>query len=685
MRHWKIRKQNEDAVRQLVEALDCTHFFARILINRGIDSPQKAKEFIAADKASLLDPFLFRGMREAVERIGSAIRNGEKITVYGDYDVDGITATALLVQTLRAMGGHADYYIPNRFSDGYGVNTSAIKAIAERGTRLVITVDTGITAVKEVAEAKRLGVDVIITDHHECQAILPDTLIINPKHDESGYPFAHLAGVGVVYKLVCALDQVYGIGDGADFFSVLAAIGTVADIMPMQGENRYIVRNGLELLKTTENPGLRALLTRCVGERVIDTGTVGFVLAPRINAAGRMGSAGLGVDLLTTRDPETAEHLVEELCKENNQRQVIENQILDEAIAMLEADQANRERSAIVLWSEKWHNGVVGIVASRLKEKFNKPCILFSISGENAKGSGRSVKPFNLFDALERVSEHTEKFGGHAYASGVLVKKERLEQFRDALCAQVDRFLETDRFDESIEIDCVLGDNDLSVKNIKDLNRLAPFGRGNETPVFCMNNVRLLEASPTANGNHMRLSLLCGQTRLTAFYFNVSPAEFMYRGGENVDIVFEADINTYNGRQSVQLSLKDVRFSRRDAKFIVADLEKAEQGALSREDVPSRADAAAVYRYLQKALAGGAQAFDIASIPGRISKDQNYSISVGAVYYVLEVLKELGVLEFITEDRYIKELKINSEKRVNLDDSRLLCEIKEKAGEMACV
>ncbi len=685
MRRWKIRKQNEDTVHMLVEALGCTHFFARILINRGINSPQMAKDFISADASSLQNPFLFSGMREAVDRIGAAVLKGEKITVYGDYDVDGITATALLVEALRALGAETDFYIPNRFSDGYGVNSAAIRAIAENGTRLIITVDTGITAVNEVEEAKRLGVDVIITDHHECQATLPDTLIINPKYDQCGYPFVHLAGVGVVYKLVCALDEAYGLGDDKDFFSVLAAIGTIADIMPMQGENRYIVRRGLDLLKKTENAGLRALLDRCVGDRIIDTSTIGFVLAPRINAAGRMGSAGLGVDLLTTKDPSIAEQLVEELCRENNNRQVVENQILEEAIAMLEADEANRERSAIVLWSEKWHNGVVGIVASRLKEKFNKPCILFSISGENAKGSGRSVKPFNLFEALERIADYTEKFGGHAFASGVLVKKDRLEEFRDALCEQVDLFLQTDRFDDSIEVDCVLYDNDLSVKKIKELNRLAPFGRGNETPLFCMNNVRLLEVSPTSNGNHMRLSLLCGQTRVTAFYFNVSPAEFMYRSGENIDIVFEVEINTYNGRQSVQLSLKDVHFSRREAKCIVADLKKVEHGSVSRSDVPSRADAAAVYRYLQKALAGGAQTFDIASLPGRILHDQQCRVSVGAIYHALAVLKELGVLEFDLEGYCIKALKIHAEKRVNLDDSKLLCKIKEKVGEMACV
>lgn len=685
MRKWYIKNQNESNVRRLCGTLNCTHFFARILINRGIEEPAQAQEFINANRGTLLNPFLFRNMQKAVDRIGVAVRNGEKITVYGDYDVDGITATALLVEALKELGAKVDFYIPNRFTDGYGVNVDAIRGIAANGTKLIITVDTGITAVAEVEFAKSLGIDMIITDHHECQEQLPDTVIINPKHTESGYPFVHLAGVGVVFKLVCALDSAYGAGGAIDRYAPFTAIGTVADIMAMKGENRYIVRRGLELLRNTENPGLRALIERCVGDRPIDTSTIGFVLAPRINAAGRMESAALGVELLTTKDAAIADRLVDELCRQNNNRQATETQILEEAVEMIEGDIENKKRNAIVLWSENWHNGVVGIVASRLKERYNKPCILFSISEDYAKGSGRSIKPFNLFDALGDVSEYTEKFGGHAYASGVLVRKENLEQFRDSFCAEVDRFLATDSFEECIEIDCLLTNEDLTVKNIKDLSRLAPFGRENETPIFCMRGVRILDAAPTANGNHMRLSLLCGQVRITAFYFNVSPASFMYRTGETVDIVFEADINSYNGRQSVQLSLKDIRNNKKESKKFLLELNRIGKGDFLAEDLPDRSQIAAVYRYLQSLVGAGGAAIDISALPQRVAEEYGCNVSSGAAYHSIAVLKELGVLEYDLKDIYLENLKIHSENRVNLEDSEILRNIKGKVGEMACV
>lgn len=685
MRRWNIKNQDEAIVRAMCDELNCSHFFARILFNRGIKTIEEARDFLAADPKDLLDPYSFKQMDQAVERIAAALRNGQKITVYGDYDVDGITATALLVEFLRSLGGEVDYYIPNRFTDGYGVNSDAIKAIAANGTNLIITVDTGITAINETEEAKALGMDIIITDHHECQAVLPDTIIINPKQDKSGYPFLHLAGVGVVFKLVCALNQRYGAALDEAEFTPFAAIGTIADIMAMKGENRFIVRRGLELLKATKNPGLRAMIDRCVGDRPIDTSTIGFVLAPRINASGRMGNAETGVELLTTKDPQRAEELVEELCKENNRRQSIETSILEDAIAMIEGDDQNKKRNAIVLWDERWHNGVVGIVASRLKERYNKPCILFSVSGEYAKGSGRSIKPFNLFEALESIAEKTEKFGGHAYASGVLVRKERLEEFRDAFCNEVDRFLQKDRFDDSIEIDCTLHYEDLALKNIKMLESLAPFGRENETPIFCMRNVRILEVSPTANGNHLRLSLLCGKMRLTAFYFNVTAADFLYQSGETVDIVFEADVNTYNGRQNVQLSLKDIRFNKRETQQFIVDYKRIERGKAVVRDIPNRTETAAVYRYLQSFLAEGGKHLDLLTLSGRIEEFQGIRLSFGVIFHSLEALRELGVLEYERNGLEIRNLEIHSEHRVNLEDSLILKNIKREAGEMACV
>ena len=686
MRRWNIKKQNEHLVETFCEELNCTHFFARILINRGFTTVEDARAFLNVDRDDLLDPFLFKGMEQAVERIKKAIQNSERITVYGDYDVDGITATALLSGVLKELGGVVDFFIPSRFTDGYGVNSSAIQAIAEKGTQLIITVDTGITAVAEVEEAKRLGMDVIVTDHHECQEILPQVLVINPKYAESGYPFQHLAGVGVVFKLVCALIYSFGgCPSDIDRFTPLAAIGTIADIMPMHGENRYIVQKGLEYLQNTENIGLKKLIDRCMGDRSLDASAVSYVLAPRINAAGRMGNASIGVELLTTDDEQRAEQLVEELCRENNRRQGIENRILEEAVSMIEEDETEQKRNAIVLWKEGWHNGVVGIVASRLKERYNRPCILFSLSEDHAKGSGRSVKPFNLFNALERIKEHTLKFGGHAYASGVLVSIDHLSEFRDALCKQVDLFLEENEFDNSIEIDCSLFPQDLSVENIASLQKLAPFGRENESPIFCMRNVRILDAVPTANGNHMRITFLYDHMKVSAFYFNISLADFLYTAGETVDVVFEADINVYNGRRSVQLIIKDMRNTVSDSNSVWRDIERLNGMDVCEKDIPSRDHTVAVYRYLQKSLAAGVCSFDITTLPARISQKQQVEISNGAVYLSLMALEELGVLGFEKEGRNIRKLQLNSQIKVDLGDSVVLKKYKEKAGELMCV
>lgn len=686
MHRWKIKKQSGTVVAQICNALSCSHFFARVLINRGYDTPEKAKAFLNIDHIEIPDPYLFRDMKAVVDRICRAIIEGQKMTVYGDYDVDGITSTGLLVEALRDLGGTVDYYIPSRFTEGYGVNSKAIQSIASRGTALLITVDTGITAVEEVEEAKSLGMDVIITDHHECQAILPDTMIINPKQPGSGYPFQELAGVGVVYKLVCALGHRFGVSDIAERYIAFAAVGTIADIMPMRSENRYIVSKGLERLRDTSCVGLRTMIDRCVGDRPIDTSTIGFVLAPRINAAGRMGRAETGVELLTTRDQSVAERLVEELCKENNRRQEIENKILDEAVAMIENDPEQNHRSAIVLWNESWHNGVVGIVASRLKDRYGKPCILFSINGENAKGSGRSVRPFNLFEALERISGQVSKFGGHAFAAGVLVSVSNLAAFRDAFCREVDAFLAEDCFDESIEVDCLLRDGDISLENIKNLERLAPFGRDNETPIFAMRNVHLLDAIPTANGNHMRLILQSGHARITSFYFNVSSANFPYTGGDVVDIVFEADVNTYNGRQSVQFSVKDICYALDKCGSVMKELSRIEEGDFVAKDIPFRRHTAAVYRYLQRQIAKGVTAFDFCALSERIMQMQQCKdITVGGIYFSFKILRELGVLNYSEIGTLMIGMQIRAEKKVNLEESTVLRDLRRRVGERTCV
>ena len=681
MRQWKIKQQNNQEVAALCTALGCSHFFARVLINRGMGNLAQARDFLSVSRDVLEDPFLFRSMDEVVCRIRQAIDHQERITVYGDYDVDGITATSLMVLALRELGGMVDYYIPDRFSEGYGVNAEALNVIANNGTKLVITVDTGITAVSEVEHAKALGMDVIITDHHECQPELPATWIINPKQPDCGYPYPHLAGVGVVYKIACALDFRYGKGDGARRYAPLAAVGTVADIMPLIGENRYIVRRGLEDLKTCGCVGLEKMIAHCLGDKPIDTGAIGFVIAPRINAAGRLGSAETGVELLTIDDPARAEEIVEELCRENNRRQEIENGILRDALEMIGRDPFSNQRSAIVLWKKNWHNGVVGIVASRLKDRFQKPCFLFSLNEEFGKGSGRSIPPFNLFDALSNISGSCEKFGGHTLAAGVLVKKGRLKEFRDAFCKEVDRFLQTEQFDCSIEIDCEISGDDLTLGNLKEIESLAPFGRKNELPIYCLRRARILSASPTANRNHMRLVLQCNHQRMTAFYFNVAPDHFCYEPGDLVDVVFEADINNYNGRQSVQLSLKDMRSSCREDQRISREIERIQEDRILAEDIPTRDDAVALYLYMKKKIGAGKNCIDFYALPAAIQKEQRVALSYGKTYFALKALKELGVLEYESDGFKLSHLKIHPEIRVSFRDSEILRSIKRKAGE----
>ncbi len=683
MRKWNIKKQDEALVSHLSNAFRCEAFLARILINRGLSDPKEISAFLNTDSSALLDPFLFKDMRRVVRVIGEAIRNGEKIIVYGDYDVDGITSTGLLVKCLRSLGGAVDYYIPSRFTEGYGLNLEAVKKFAEQGAKLLITVDTGITAVSEVEIAKELGMKVIITDHHECQPMVPDTLILNPKYPGCEYPYKELAGVGVAYKLVTALEQTYGDGALSDQYLSFAAIGTIADIMPLHGENRYIVRRGLELLKDTDSVGLRVLIERCVGNKPLDASAIGFNIAPRINAAGRLGNACVGVDLLITPEKENAERVVDELCHENNRRQEIENRILEEAVEMIETDPSNAKRNAIVLWKEDWHNGVVGIVASRLKDRYQKPCILFSINEGFAKGSGRSLRPFNLFDTLQSLSDIPEKFGGHAYAAGVLVAVEKLELFRDAFCERVDRFLEHDRFDTSIDVDCVLHPKDISLDKVQTLDQLAPYGRGNEVPVFCMNNARLLDVNPTANKNHMRLVLQVGNQRITAFYFNMPPEEFCYKTGDLIDLVFELDINNYNNRRSVQFLVKDVRYNKRQADQMRAIMHRIRKGKILKEDIPSRDQSGAVYRFLRRQLCKGIHSFDLFALPAHIEEDQRHIISAGTIYHSLEILKELGILEYTNEkgSSYYSNLTVHSERRVNFADSAILKNIQRKAGE----
>ena len=445
-KRWKLRPAIEPQ-EQIVERsrkYGIPPLVASILSKRGISN---LDEYITPELDKLYDPFLMKDMERAVKRIVSAIQNKETVYVYGDYDVDGITSTAILTHFLLSQGVSALYYIPDRLQEGYGVNCNAVEEIAAKGATLLITVDCGISSVKEVEKAKAIGLDVIITDHHECKDELPDAVaVLNPKRPDCNYPFKQLAGVGVVFKLLQALFMELKIHMQTlfDAYLDITAIGTVADVMPLMSENRMILKNGLERLTYTENKGLRALIQQAgVGANPITAGTIGFVLAPRINAAGRVGDPKCAVDLLLSEVDKTAEEYALFLDESNRSRQNAEQDIFKEALAMLESDSRLKEESVLVLAHEGWHHGIIGIVASKITERFHKPCILISLDETTGKGSGRSIKNFNLFAALTECQAHLIKFGGHELAAGLTVAREQIELCRHKVNASGVHFLHT--------------------------------------------------------------------------------------------------------------------------------------------------------------------------------------------------------------------------------------------------
>ena len=422
-KQWNIARLDGNAVRALSQEGGYPLLTAAVLCSRGMDTPEKASAFLASDFSQLNDPLLLPDMEKAVRIIRDAVDAGERIAVFGDYDVDGITSTCVLVRYLRSQYADCTFYIPDRLTEGYGLNCGALQKLRDDGVSLVITVDSGITAIEEAAFAKEIGLKMVITDHHECMDQLPDALaIVNPKRPDSTYPFQELAGVGVAFKLICALAGRDHLAEVLDNYLDLVAVGTIADVMPLYGENRAIVANGLQYLVHTDNPGLRMLMRESgVEDKRMTASVVSFTLAPRINAAGRMGCALLAAELFLTNSLSRASEIAATLCRQNKERQNAENAILEQAYAVLQKEYDPEEDRMIVLWGEEWHHGVIGIVSSRISDRYGCPTVLISLEGDRGKGSGRSVRGFNLFEALEHSSAYLEKFGGHALAAGLTI------------------------------------------------------------------------------------------------------------------------------------------------------------------------------------------------------------------------------------------------------------------------
>ncbi|QSZ26723.1 single-stranded-DNA-specific exonuclease RecJ [Aceticella autotrophica] len=547
---------NERLIEVIKKEFNIKGYIAKTLINRGYEDLKDIKKFLYPDINELYDPNLLDGITKAVSIIKEHIKKNNKITIYGDYDVDGITAISVLYKTLKLLNADVDYYIPERLQEGYGINLSAIDKIFTNGTKLIITVDCGISSIKEVERAKSYGMDIIITDHHEVPEVMPEaTVVLNPHIKNSTYPFKDLAGVGVSFKLCAAL-----IGKEAYKFLDIVCLGTVADIVPLKGENRIIVKEGLKALNNTNNIGLKALIKTAKLENTqIDTYHVGFIIAPRLNAAGRLKSAVSCVKLLTTEDEKEAEDLSQYLDNENVLRQQIEKEILDEAVKLVEEGiDLNREK-VILLQNENWHPGVIGIVSSRITEKYSRPSIIISVKDGIGKGSGRSIKGFNLYEALKACSIYLEKYGGHEMAAGITINMCKFDEFKEKINKYADEKLSDVDLVPTINIDTEIKNEDIDIDAVKQINLLSPFGNGNPNPVYEIKDMIISRISYVGNNNHLKITAVKKGFIYEIIGFGMGNGENKFKEGQHINVVGNLQINTWNNIENIQINAKDIR------------------------------------------------------------------------------------------------------------------------------
>jgi single-stranded-DNA-specific exonuclease len=536
--------------------------FAQVLASHGVCSITEARAFLSPDRSMLHDPSLLPDIDHVIERVARAVQQQEKVLVCGDYDVDGITSVVLVKRCLEAAGLEVDFYIPNRLDDGYGLSEKGVVAARDSGAKLIVTVDSGVTGHEQIKLAHDLGLDVIVTDHHEPQETIPPEAlaVVDPKRADSSYPFKHLAGVGVAFKVMEALardyrDVAYTVEENLD----LVAVGTIADIVPLVSENRVLAWLGLERLRVTTNAGLRALMEVAGVERAgAKASHIGFALGPRLNAAGRLGDASIGVELLTTEDPSVALEIARKLDRENKKRRDLERRVLEQATETLEAtDLTNRQ--SIVLWSSGWHPGVIGIVASRIAKQYNRPTVLLSVADGMSKGSGRSIPGFDLHAALAECRHCLTSFGGHRHAAGVSIEEGRLEEFRDCVESSVSRGLTQDDLVPMLDVDAIIGLDACDVNLVGLLKKMRPFGAGNPEPIFGTRRLKLIAAKSVGNG-HLKMTVAQGDRVIDAIGFGMAGVLEELRGsGGMIAAAYVLEENTWRGVTDLQLRLKDVQ------------------------------------------------------------------------------------------------------------------------------
>ena len=681
------RPADDPAGRAALERRGVPALPALVLSSRGVDSPDKARAFLSSNLERLTDPFLLKDMDKAVARIRRALADGETVSVYGDYDVDGITSTCLLTSYLRSKGCVVIPHIPDRMEEGYGVSRSALDVLARQGVTLVVTVDCGITAVEETTYAASLGMDLVVTDHHECKECLPAAVaVVDPHRPDCPYPFKALAGVGVALKLVLALEGPDRTEALLEQYGDLAAIGTVADVMELTGENRTIVSRGLASIRRTRRPGLSALLRESgLAEKPLTSMAIGYTLAPRLNASGRMGCANLAAELLLTADPARGEELAIRLCELNRERQTIEAQISTECQVLAEA-LPPEQRYALVLAGEHWHQGVVGIVASRLAEKYSCPAFMICLQDGKGKGSCRSFGGFNLFAALEHCAPLLEGFGGHALAAGFTILEENIPAFTAAMNDYVRSSTGGAEMVSTLDVDCPVEDvGILTLEGVEGLDLLEPYGAGNPKPVFSLSGCLVTAISEVGGGRHLKLKLAAGGRSFDAIFFSATAAEAGVAQGDRVDVAFTPQVNEYRGWRSVQFQVCDLRPALTRAQAERALFEKFRRGEeLTRREaaalLPTREEFVVLWRYL-KGHAGQTPLEETAHRLARnIARSAGRRETVMRTLVCLEVFDERGLirLEHTTDHLHIALQSV--EGKVNLDDSWIMRRLRGMSG-----
>ena len=685
---WNLRPSGPAGSRAELERAGLPPLCAAVLCARGVDTAPAASAFLAHGPNLLHDPFLLRDMEKAVERISRAIREQETLAVYGDYDVDGITATCLLTQFLRTLGGQVVSYIPDRTEEGYGLNNHAIDALARQGVTLIVTVDCGITAAQEVEYARALGVDVVITDHHQCKEVLPQAVaVVDPRRPDCSYPFPDLAGVGVALKLALALTAPDQRSQVLLDYGELAAIGTVADVMLLQGENRALVHLGLERLADCSRPGLQALLREagCPRGQVPTTVTIGYGLAPRINAAGRMEQAGTALELLLTQDPQRGQELAQELCQLNRLRQAIELEIFQHCDQLLTHTPA-LSAPVIVLAGEGWHQGVIGIVASRLAEKYACPAFMISLDGAKGKGSCRSFGGFNLFGALERCAPLLDSYGGHELAAGFSIRRDNIPAFRAALCQLVEEFAGHQPMESSLDVDCEIPHCSLlSTQDVESLSLLEPFGSGNPKPVFLLRSVCVLSHTDVGGGRHLKLKLRRDGVVMDAIFFSANTAACGIENGQRLDIAFTLQINQFRGNRTVQLQLCDLRPAPTRSQLERSLFRRLQAGeTLSPWEaslmLPQRRDFAHLWRYLEQLCAAGPAQAPMDQLLRQVTRSFSGHRSYGKALVCLHVMDERGLIQVAVQNQQATVRLCRPREKVDLEQAGMMRQLRHDLG-----